>query len=893
MTAVTWALQADMDFSGSWETDLTGYVERPGNGISFSRGMDFDGAYRVSTLTADLSNRSGAFTPQNSSGAFYGQLRPHVPVRIVATHAGVSYTLWTGYVQAWTPRWDAAGVSVCTLQAADLGKYLVEGEPVNLSADTGRDTDGFIEEALTAIGLTSSYWDLDDGLTALPYSYAVGQRPMEVVMAAVRSEMGGLAWVTAEGRLRFENRARRLGISRISQEVMLRTPAGYWRFGELSGASTALDSSGNGRNGTYSNDADPGATGGATGDHDGAAIFDGNNDYVSVADAAVFDATDFSVFGLVKRADGLKAGLVSKFTFSPSNQGYNVWIEGTDSGTPGRLAFEVAVGGTTQQIYGATAGDDIPDDGEWHSFAVTRSGDTLSIYADGALVRSSGGFVTGALSNSTALEFGRLYNGNNNPLNGWLDEFAFFGSVLTAEDVYALHLAATGAWVWGDDGTFYPRAFQYQLDDRELVSQVTVRGTRYVSGQDGEEVFRWSLGADSPNNDALLIPTGTVYTRSFKLQQAILTLYSATARQDYTANTNAGGDGTDKTGDITVTYTLNGSGEVRVDIANASGGDVYITMLRARGQTVSFYQDRPEAIQTKAIPNQLAGSGVAIDIPFADGDSTKLRDYAVQLLRTYRYEYPRLVLTFDAADDARKIALLSAELGDLVRYADAGLATGAYIDEWWRIEGIGYEIPPDLAGQSFPVAVSLVPSYLYRNLDAIAHDSFDRYTASGLGTSISGHTWTNGSAFDVTSNVAKPHTTSASLSYVDIGEADMVVEVSLAGLGGDTDEIAGVALRVSDASNYLRAVVSDDTNALNLQKVVAGTPTTIGTYAWTPAATAELRVMAQGNRLRVWLDRVLRIDTVDGSFNTATNAGLYALNTTVAEFNDFYAQGLS
>jgi hypothetical protein len=41
------------------------------------------------------------------------------------------------------------------------------------------------------------------------------------------------------------------------------------------------------------------------------------------------------------------------------------------------------------------------------------------------------------------------------------------------------------------------------------------------------------------------------------------------------------------------------------------------------------------------------------------------------------------------------------------------------------------------------------------------------------------------------------------------------------------------------------------------------------------------------------LDRVLRIDTVDGSFNTATKAGLYALNTTVAEFNDFYAQGLS
>ena len=122
----------------------------------------------------------------------------------------------------------------------------------------------------------------------------------------------------------------------------------------------------------------------------------------------------------------------------------------------------------------------------------------------------------------------------------------------------------------------------------------------------------------------------------------------------------------------------------------------------------------------------------------------------------------------------------------------------------------------------------------------------------------------------------------------------MVVEVSLASISGDADALVGVCYRKLDTSNYLAAYVDKATSKVRLDKVVAGVVTNLVNIAWTPADTAEVRVIVQGTRHRVWVDGRLYIDTTDSTHSTRTKAGLYAKNASgTVTFDDYYSAGLN
>ena len=152
MSTITWSLLADFDRNGSYDFDLTGYVERPGNGISITRGMGPDGIYRVSSMSVTLSNRSGIFTPDNSASSLYGLMRPGVPIQLTATHNAITYTRWTGYIQSFRPTFRAGQVPMCAIQCYDIAKWIADFRPVNVTASTSRDTDGALTAIATAVG---------------------------------------------------------------------------------------------------------------------------------------------------------------------------------------------------------------------------------------------------------------------------------------------------------------------------------------------------------------------------------------------------------------------------------------------------------------------------------------------------------------------------------------------------------------------------------------------------------------------------------------------------------------------------------------------------------------------------------------------------------------------
>ncbi len=445
---------------------------------------------------------------------------------------------------------------------------------------------------------------------------------------------------------------------------------------------------------------------------------------------------------------------------------------------------------------------------------------------------------------------------------------------------------------WGDGANVVPDSQAYDIVDQDLVSTVTVTATLMSVGQATEEIFRFSRGKDTkPTADSMALTAGQTYEAEFDYGAPLAALTTPVAVVDYLANTAANGTGTDKTSALTVTVTDKGAG-ARIKLVNTDAGTIYVTMFRIRGQAASLAGQTPRFVASKSVPTLKADKGVELRVPFAD-DTQATRDYALTTLRTYRYPYPQVTLSFKWSSDPNIIAAASLELGQRVAYKDTlvDITQSAQVDDTWYVDSIRHQAR---VGTLPRTTVVLVPSYLYRNLDKCAYDLFTRAnTVGALNTSVSGDTWSDAGGFNINSNAARANSDAAQVPSVDLVAADHVVEVSLGNIAADANASVGTCYRKSDTSNYLRAYVDKGSGRVKLDKVVAAVVTNLAQPVWTATDTAEVRVITQGNRHRVWVDRALVIDVTDAFNNTATKVGLFALNASgTVTFDDFYAQGL-
>lgn len=271
MSTITWAVTADMDRDGDYEEDLTDAVRRPGAGIRIRRGFSPEGVYVASQLTIGLGNEDGAFTPNNSSSSYYGMLKPGLPIRITATHATLVYTVWTGYLRRSRQAWSAGQARMVEWECGDIAESLAEIITTGLSPSTSRNSGSAIAAIAAAIGLSSDAYRIDTGKQSLPVHFSDAQIALNAMQEAARSELGGLLWVDAFGRLRFDHRRRRLSVSRYQQEVLRDNPGVYIRLNDPTTAS-ARDYSGNGQHGTYNGAPTLSAAGALTGDATGYAV---------------------------------------------------------------------------------------------------------------------------------------------------------------------------------------------------------------------------------------------------------------------------------------------------------------------------------------------------------------------------------------------------------------------------------------------------------------------------------------------------------------------------------------------------------------------------------------------------------------------------------------------
>ena len=304
---------------------------------------------------------------------------------------------------------------------------------------------------------------------------------------------------------------------------------------------------------------------------------------------------------------------------------------------------------------------------------------------------------------------------------------------------------------WGDGTNIIPEQISYELDTTDLVDTVTVTPTIFTTGQADTEIFRLPWGAAT--NDSLHLAAGQRYEVVLGYGGPVTALTAPEAVVDYLANTAVGGTGTDRTSSLTVTATDLGASFRLVLVAAL---ELYVTKMSLRGQMEPFAGQSPKYIAHKSVPLLKVSRGVELLVPYG-GDTQAVRDYAVAMMRTYRYPYPRVKLSFAWVDDDIKAAMLGVELGNLIEFADVGSGDSAarvtQVNDWWYVEAIEEMSVPAAVGRS---TITLVPSYLFRNLDDCVYDSFVRANASGdLGTASSLDAWADDSGFDIASNAAR------------------------------------------------------------------------------------------------------------------------------------------
>ncbi len=190
----------------------------------------------------------------------------------------------------------------------------------------------------------------------------------------------------------------------------------------------ANDSSGNGQHGQLFYDPTFVSV-----DQGQAIDMDGSNDYVSLPAGVVYGLYDFSFSGWVKLDSS--ANTMRIFDFGYGTSKYMVF---TPSGVTGVIEYTITTSGSggSQRVRGSSP---LPT-GVWKHVAVTRSGNTNTIYVDGAQVAQNSNVTLSPtdLGVTPANWFGKSMWSSDTYFDGQYDDFRFYNRALSSSEVASL-----------------------------------------------------------------------------------------------------------------------------------------------------------------------------------------------------------------------------------------------------------------------------------------------------------------------------------------------------------------------------------------------------------------------------------------------------------------------
>jgi hypothetical protein len=205
--------------------------------------------------------------------------------------------------------------------------------------------------------------------------------------------------------------------------------------------------------------------------------FDGTNDYVAIgASNAVIIGTNHTISTWFKNSSG---GMAYIFQNRRSIGSTNLSLGINFNVSVGQAAGYVGLVMYNGSGHTVTVSDENINDGAWHHLAATISDGAQKLYLDGSEVASS----TAAFDNEASSDISTIgsQGGSNRFMNGNLDEFALWNTVLDADAITAIYNSGTPISLSSDSGDYdnssnlqgYWRMGDGTLDEYPLIADQT------------------------------------------------------------------------------------------------------------------------------------------------------------------------------------------------------------------------------------------------------------------------------------------------------------------------------------------------------------------------------------------------------------------------------------
>jgi hypothetical protein len=166
--------------------------------------------FQTGTCSLRIVDQNGDFNPQNLSGPYAGLLDPMRKLQITATHNGVTYPIFSGFItgyQTLTPQESNDNVSYCVISAVDAFRLAQNAQISTVSGTSAGQLSGArINNLLDAISWPSSMRDIDAGQTTMQADPGTPRTALAACQTVTTSEYGAF-YVDATGSFVFQDRA--------------------------------------------------------------------------------------------------------------------------------------------------------------------------------------------------------------------------------------------------------------------------------------------------------------------------------------------------------------------------------------------------------------------------------------------------------------------------------------------------------------------------------------------------------------------------------------------------------------------------------------------------------------------------------------------------------------
>lgn len=166
--------------------------------------------FQTGTCSLRIVDQNGDFNSLNPSGPYYGLLDPMRKLQITATHNGVTYPIFSGFItgyQTLTPQESNDNVSYCVISAVDAFRLAQNAQISTVTGTSAGQLSGErINNLLDAISWPSSMRDIDAGQTTVQADPGTPRTALAACQTISTSEYGSF-YVDATGSFVFQDRA--------------------------------------------------------------------------------------------------------------------------------------------------------------------------------------------------------------------------------------------------------------------------------------------------------------------------------------------------------------------------------------------------------------------------------------------------------------------------------------------------------------------------------------------------------------------------------------------------------------------------------------------------------------------------------------------------------------